>query len=57
MGRREELEKELSIAQKQIDEAPKDTPAELMDALREEYDSVSFELNNLYDDDEIDEEQ
>ncbi|MCC8089764.1 MAG: hypothetical protein LIO79_11000 [Rikenellaceae bacterium] len=50
MGRREELEKELEIAQDRLDNAPKDTPKEVLDAWRKEYDSVSFELNNLYDD-------
>jgi len=52
MGRREELEKQLEIAEKRLNESPKDTPKEVLDAYREEYDSVSFELNNLYDDPE-----
>ena len=56
MSRREELEKELRIAQEQINNAPEDIPEVLMNALREEYDSISIELNNLYDDDEIEEE-
>lgn len=52
MGRREELELELRIAQAQIDNAPENTPEELVEAMRKEYDSIEFELNNLYDDDE-----
>ncbi|MCC8173454.1 MAG: hypothetical protein LIO65_03425 [Odoribacter sp.] len=50
MSRREELEKELKIARNRLDDAPEDMPKEVKDALREEYDSISFELNNLYDD-------
>ncbi len=50
MSRREELEKQLEIAQKRIDEAPADVPKEIMDAYRKELDSISFDLNNLYDD-------
>lgn len=51
MGRREELEKEIQETEKIMREAPADTPTEVMDAWREQYDSLSFELNNLYDDD------
>lgn len=52
MGRREELERELDLAQKRIDEAPSDIPQEILDGYKEELDSISFELNNLYDDPE-----
>lgn len=52
MGRREELEKELEIAQRRIDEAPADIPDEILDAYKKELDSIAFELNNLYDDPE-----
>jgi len=52
MSRRDELEKEINIAQQRIDSAPVDTPEDVRDAWREELDSLSFELNNLYDDDE-----
>lgn len=51
MNRREELEKEYAIADKRIREAPQDTPKNVMDLWRKELDSISFELNNLYDDD------
>lgn len=50
MSRRIELEKELEIAKKRLDNASKDTPKEILDMWRKEYDSISFELNNLYDD-------
>lgn len=49
-GRREELEKEIEIAQKRLDDAPADTPEEVLKAWHKELDSLSFELNNLYDD-------
>jgi len=49
-GRREELEKEVEIAQKRIDEAPQDTPDDVLQAWHKELDSLSFELNNLFDD-------
>jgi hypothetical protein len=52
MSRREELEKELEIAQNRIETAPADTPQEVMKLWEKELDSLSFELNNLYDDDE-----
>jgi len=51
-GRREELEKEMEIADNRIKTAPKDTPTEVLDAWIKEYDSISFELNNLYDDED-----
>lgn len=52
MSRREELEKEVEIARKRLDEAPLNTSNEVLEAYRKELDSISFELNNLYDDDE-----
>ncbi len=54
MSRRAELEEELEIVQKRIDNAPKDTPEDIIEAWTEELDSISFELDNLYDDDEND---
>jgi hypothetical protein len=50
MGRREELEREIPIARERLDNAPPDTPKEILDQWRREYDSLSFELNNLFDD-------
>ncbi len=56
MGRREELEKELSLTRKIIAEAPKDMPHDLLDSYHKQLDSISFELNNLYDDPETESE-
>jgi hypothetical protein len=53
-GRREELEKEIELVHKRIDDAPQDTPEWLLQAWHKELDSLSFELNNLYDDEEND---
>ena len=52
MSRREELEKEIEIVSKRINEAPINTPNEVLDAYKKELNSISFELENLYDDDE-----
>lgn len=52
MSRRSELEQEIELVRKRIDDAPKDTPIDVKDAWIKEYDSLSTELNNLYDDDE-----
>lgn len=52
MSRRSELEEEIVLAKKRIDDAPKDTPQDVMNAWVKELDSLSIELNNLYDDDE-----
>ncbi|MDR2009729.1 MAG: hypothetical protein LBQ22_04530 [Bacteroidales bacterium] len=54
MSRRTELENELETARKRIEEAPKDTPKEVTHLMWKEFNSLSVELNNLYDDDEID---
>jgi hypothetical protein len=54
MSRRAELEKELKIVQERIDNATKDIPKEVKEAWVKELDSIDFELNNLYDDDEND---
>lgn len=50
MGRRDELQKEIEIAKKRLDDAPKDLPYSIKNAWIKELDSLSFELNNLYDD-------
>lgn len=52
MGRREELERELTLAQERIDRARSDTPEDVMDNFLQERDSIFIELNNLYDDPE-----
>ena len=54
MSRRIELEKELEMVQNRINNAPKNTPEEIKESWMEELDSISFELDNLYDDNEND---
>jgi len=54
MSRRIELEEELNMVQKRIDNAPENTPKEVMEAWVKELNSISFELDNLYDDNEND---
>ena len=51
-NRRNELEKEIEILQDKIDNPPAATPKEIRELWTKEYDSLSFELNNLYDDDD-----
>lgn len=52
MSRREELERDVEITRKRLDQAPLNAPNEVMNAYRKELDGIYFELNNLYDDDE-----
>ncbi len=51
-NRREELEREIEIVQNKVDNPPPATPKEIIGSWKKELDSLSFELNNLYDDDE-----
>ncbi|MBS6269566.1 MULTISPECIES: hypothetical protein [Coprobacter] len=53
MSRRTELEKEIEIVQSRINDASENTPKEILEAWEKELDSLSFELNNLYDDNEL----
>lgn len=53
-NRREELEREIELVQDRIDNSPETTPKEIIESWIKELDSLSFELNNLYDDDEND---
>lgn len=53
-NRRRELEREIEIIQDKIDNLPATTPKEITELWVKELDSLSFELNNLYDDDEVD---
>ncbi len=53
-NRREELEKEIEIVQERIANPPAATPKEVVESWAKELDSLSFELNNLYDDDDND---
>lgn len=50
MSTRKQLEEDLKKAKERIDKAPKEVPEQLMEAWKREYDEISFELNNLYDD-------
>ncbi|MCD8194658.1 MAG: hypothetical protein LUD74_08985 [Tannerellaceae bacterium] len=49
MSKREALERAVAIARERIDNAPADTPQDVLDTWRTEYDMLSFDLNNLYD--------
>lgn len=49
MNRRRRLEREVSLAKKRIDEAPNDTPSDIKDLWEKEYIELSFDLNNLVD--------
>lgn len=53
MSRRSELEKEIELTQECLDNASPETPQEIVEAWHRQMDSLSFELNNLYDDDEL----
>lgn len=52
MARRDELEKEIRLVRIRLDNAPESTPKDVFEAWQNEYDSLCFELNNLYDDNE-----
>lgn len=52
MSRRSQLEHEVSLAQKRIKEAPKDTPEDIKKIWEEELVSLEIELNNLTDNEE-----
>ncbi|MCC8186720.1 MAG: hypothetical protein LIP08_04210 [Bacteroides sp.] len=54
MSRREQLEHEVDLAGKRLDELPPDAPEEVRQQMRLEYDDLSFDLNNLYDDSDFD---
>lgn len=49
MSRRKRLEHEISLMEKRIKEAPKDTPASIRELWQQELDDLEFELNNLVD--------
>lgn len=52
MNRKEELEREIYIILRKIDEAPKNTPQEVLNAWWEELDSLTLEVVSLCDDNE-----
>lgn len=47
---RKELEKDIQDARKRLDNAPADTPRDVLDQWRKDYDYLVFKLDNLYDD-------
>lgn len=47
---RESLEKRIAELDELIRNAPQNIPKELLDSWKAEYDILSFDLNNLYDD-------
>ncbi|MCD8166441.1 MAG: hypothetical protein LUE93_10170 [Bacteroides sp.] len=49
MSRREELEREVAEAKDRLDNAPADTPKEILDIWRQEYDELSVDLTELFD--------
>lgn len=51
MNKRSRLEKQVSLVEKQIKNAPKDTPVELRKLWEQQLVELSFELNNLVDGD------
>lgn len=54
MSRRKRLEHEVSLAQKRIKEAPENVPANIREIWEQELVELEFELNNLVDDEEED---
>ena len=52
MNRRSQLEHEVSLAQKRIKEAPKDTPANIRKIWEQELVDLEVELNNLTDEED-----
>ena len=52
MGRRRQLEHEVSLAQERIKKAAKDTPKNILKLWEQELVDLERELNNLVDDEE-----
>ena len=52
MNRRSQLEHEVSLAQKRIKEAPKNTPANIREIWEQELVELEVELNNLTDEED-----
>ena len=52
MSRRERLEEEVSIAQRRIENAPENTPANVKKLWEQDLVDLELELNNLVDDEE-----
>lgn len=52
MSRRRQLEHEVSLAQERIKNAAKDTPRDILKLWEQELVELEFELNNMVDGDE-----
>ena len=52
MSRRRQLEHEVSVAQERIKKAAKDTPKNILKLWEQELVDLEFELNNMVDDEE-----
>lgn len=52
MSRRSRLEHEVSLAQERIKNAAKDTPKDILKLWEEDLVNLEFELNNMVDGDE-----
>lgn len=52
MSRRSQLEHEVSVAQKRIKKAAKDTPKDIIKLWEQDLVDLELELNNLVDDEE-----
>ena len=52
MGRRSQLEHQVSVAQERIKKAPKDTPKDIIKLWEQELVDLEIELNNLVDGEE-----
>ena len=52
MSRRRQLEHEVSVAQKRIKKAEKDTPKDILKLWEQELVDLELELNNMVDDEE-----
>lgn len=52
MGRRSQLEYQVSVAQERIKKAPKDTPKDIIKLWEQELVDLEIELNNLVDGEE-----
>ena len=50
MSTRTQLEDDVKRAKERLDRASDNTPDELRRLWRKEYDSLAFQLNNMYDD-------
>ena len=52
MGRRSQLEHQVSVAQERIKKAPKDTPKDIIKLWEQELVDLEIELNNLVEGEE-----